>query len=103
MASGLRYQTGREMPPGMQELYGVKVAGRLAMESSYAPVPECPVVGQNEPAADEQEEIKMTDEELITELRARAETVGADIRWLIDELIKRYRICKFEIETKKGV
>lgn len=48
------------------------------------------------------EEIDMTDEELITELRARAESVGADIRWLIDELIKRYRICKFKLETKQG-
>lgn len=100
MSGGLRYQTGREMPPGMQELYGMKVAGRLAMESSYAQVLECPVAGRDAPAANEQEEIKMTDEELITELRARAETVGADIRWLIDELIKRYRICRFTADTR---
>lgn len=30
MAGGLRYETGREMPPGMQELYGVKLAGEMA-------------------------------------------------------------------------
>ena len=36
MAGGLRYQTGREMPPGMQELYGVKLAGEMAKESPAA-------------------------------------------------------------------
>ena len=28
MAGGLRYQFGRDMPPGMQELYGVLLAGQ---------------------------------------------------------------------------
>lgn len=30
VAGGLRYEAGREMPPGMQELYGVKLAGDIA-------------------------------------------------------------------------
>ena len=30
MAGGLRYGCGREMPPGMQTLYGVKLVGEMA-------------------------------------------------------------------------
>ena len=41
VAGGLRYGIGREMPPGMQELYGVKLAGEMAK------VP--PAAGADEP------------------------------------------------------
>ena len=46
----------------------------------------------------------MPDEELINELLDRSNTVGVDLRFLIEELIKRYKILKFEIliHTKKG-
>ena len=30
VAGGLRYQSGREMPPGMQELYGVQLAEQIS-------------------------------------------------------------------------
>lgn len=122
MAGGLRYGCGREMPPGMQELYGVKLAADMLEQGSTDPAHNEKLIKgligeQNlQPTATSifRENIeksivtcqggsKMTDEELITELRARSESIGADVRWLIDELIKRYRICKFEIETKKGV
>lgn len=34
MAGGLRYETGREMPPGMQEIYGVKLAVQMQADAS---------------------------------------------------------------------
>lgn len=37
MSGGLRYQTGREMPPGMQELYGVKVAAEMLEQGLIDP------------------------------------------------------------------
>lgn len=37
MAGGLRYETGREMPPGMQELYGVKLAGEMRIATPAPP------------------------------------------------------------------
>jgi hypothetical protein len=37
VAGGLRYQTGREMPPGMQELYGVKLAAEMLEQGLIDP------------------------------------------------------------------
>ena len=37
MAGGLRYEVGREMPPGMQELYGVKLAGEMRIATPAEP------------------------------------------------------------------
>jgi len=37
VAGGLRYQTGRQMPPGMQELYGVKVAAEMLQQGLVDP------------------------------------------------------------------
>lgn len=60
VAGGLRYQSGREMPPGMQELYGVQLAEQIskappvagASESNNVPcdaeaedLPGCPFCG----------------------------------------------------------
>ena len=37
MAGGLRYGSGRDMPPGMQELYGVKVAAEMLEQGLIDP------------------------------------------------------------------
>ena len=37
MAGGLRYQTGRQMPPGMQEIYGVKMAAEMLEQGLIDP------------------------------------------------------------------
>jgi len=44
----------------------------------------------------------MPDEELINELQTKAKELGADFRWLIDELIKRFKIAKFNQQIKMG-
>ena len=49
--AGLRYESGREMPPGMQELYGVKLAGDMAKAQPVDPTPN------PDPVADEPEKM----------------------------------------------
>ena len=48
MASGLRYESGRKMPPGMQELYGVKLAGEMQIAT-----PAEPARNDNDPEIEE--------------------------------------------------
>lgn len=48
MAGGLRYETGREMPPGMQALYGVKLAGEMRIAT-----PAEPARNDNDPEIEE--------------------------------------------------
>lgn len=40
MAGGLRYETGREMPTGMQELYSVKLVELMRFEETHGLVVE---------------------------------------------------------------
>ena len=100
MAGGLRYETGRDMPPGMQEIYGVKLAGQMrdgvadgAMKGIATPAE--PARNDNEGGAD------MPDEELLKELQERSMGVSYDTRVLIDEIIKRYKILKFQLQAQK--
>ena len=102
MAGGLRYETGREMPPGMQEIYGVKLAGQMRADASIGPcegeriaTPAPPARNDNEGGAD------MPDEELLKELQDRAMNVSYDTRVLIDEIIKRYKILKFQLQAQR--
>lgn len=90
VAGGLRYETGREMPPGMQEIYGVKLAGEMRIAT-----PAPPARNDNEGCAD------MPDEELLKELQERSMGVSYDTRVLIDEIIKRYKILKFQLQAQK--
>ena len=41
----------------------------------------------------------MSDEELLIELQTKALGLGMDIRWLINELVKRYQVRRFEVAT----
>lgn len=44
----------------------------------------------------------MPDEELLNELKIKAMGLGLDARFLINELIKRYRMKQFEVESLKA-
>ena len=44
----------------------------------------------------------MSDEELLSELQEKAMGLGMDIRWLINELIKQYRIRCFDVQALSG-
>jgi len=43
----------------------------------------------------------MPDEDLIKELQAKSADLSYDTRYLIGELIKRYKILKFELNAQK--
>lgn len=43
----------------------------------------------------------MPDEELIKELQEKSADLSYDARYLIEEIIKRYKILKFELNTQK--
>ena len=102
MSGGLRYDSGREMPPGMQEIYGVKLAGQMQADASIVhcegeriATPAPPACNEKEGGAD------MPDEELLKELQERSMGVSYDTRVLIDEIIKRYKILKFQLQAQR--
>ena len=44
----------------------------------------------------------ISDEQLLKELQEKAMAMSPDTRWLINELVKRYRIRCFEVEALSG-